>query len=109
MSLRTIKKGESGRSLVINAGIDISSASSFEVTLTDPVGGETVVLAVLGTAEVTGKTTDCIEVTLAANEYVVYTIQASDFNRCGTWTYFLTAIGLVPAVRGSIGTLLVVD
>ena len=87
MSVRELKIGEYGKTIFVNAGVDLSTATSLEIEFIKPSGTVETVAATLGNQDVTGKDQNCNDVTFLANQYTFYIIPAGFIDESGCWLY----------------------
>ena len=82
-----VRAGESNKLFGYNTNYDLSSNTLLELKVTNPLGVEIAILstritapAVLGVFDEGG-----VDATYNANEYMQFTVLASDFDLSGTW------------------------
>lgn len=93
----SLKTGESGKNLNVGTGFDMSSNTELTLTFTPPDGvivtkTKTGGQVVLGVAPITDPDVGA----LAANEYVVYTIEPGFLSQAGTWSVYCTYTNTTP-------------
>lgn len=106
MSERILKKGEFGKTLYFNSGVNISTGDSFLIEFTKPQSGELITkTGILETVDRVGLDENGAEVTFLANEYTSYVIEAGLLDECGAWCY-RTVNSIIGAfsVPGDTGT-----
>lgn len=84
----SLKVGEVGKTIVVNAGFDMSANTDLELIFTKPdqttltvnkAGGVTISASTLVV------TIDGVQQTLNANEYWLYNTKSGDLDQAGTW------------------------
>lgn len=82
-----IRSGESGKLFGYNLNFDLSSNTLLELKITNPSGVETAILSNRITAPSTSRVFDeaGTDVTYNADEYMQFTIEATDFTEHGPW------------------------
>lgn len=86
----TLKVGETGKIIRVNAAYDMSSNTEITLTFTKPGGTE--VTKTLGAGELSlgAGVTDADLGALTANEYVEYDIESGFLDTAGTWSVYIT-------------------
>ena len=107
--MRYLKKGEYGKKLLFNAGVDISGADSHTVEFTKPDCTMVTKTATLGTSDVTGEDINGNTVTFSANQYSYYTLADGDIDQAGCWKYRALNPSASLSVPGDYGTFTVVE
>lgn len=79
--MKAINKGEYGIKVYVDFEEDVSSSTSYSITLKDPKGNEFEKTAALGSSTLT----DTDIGTLSANEYVYYELALGDIDEAGRW------------------------
>lgn len=89
--MTTIYVGEKGRTLYIDTGLDLSSATGVEIHMSAPVSGTSFVnsasVSVLG-ANVTSSACGTV---ISANKGVEYILNSGDVDAPGTWKAWIEA------------------
>ena len=93
----SVKVAEVGKTVNLATGLDLSSSTSMTITTTSPSG----VSGTIATGRITAPAplvVDPILGTLAANTYMQFTTEATDFTESGTWTVCGTYTDATPKV-----------
>ena len=107
--MRDVELNEDGRSLFFNAGVDISTSTSYSVDFIKPSGDAVNVVAALGIVDATVKDKEGVEVTVPANTYVSLVIPTGLIDQLGRWSYKLLAPTATSSIPGACGSFNVVS